>query len=827
MFDLNDIKFRAQGNWQSILSSVGGVDASRLDGKHGPCPKCGGNDRFRMIDQKNGSLFCNHCFNSKNGDGIAAIQWLLDCDFKSALSKIADYLGIKPTERQSKSKKTDPANHLEFKEWNPMLAGLWCLKKKPINPESLEKVGARMAIYRSRFKVIALPVWREDPANVVGWCIFSIDGGKLPKFTPTGEIDHVKVKLTYGSKPGVIGWLADDSTRVYKTEGPTDLLALVQILGESDSAICNANGAKENPAKWFGWIAEKINGKEIRVIHDADEPGQSGATFVESSAGDRRAGWAPWLAAQCPASVVRNVQLPYEIETTHGKDIRDWIVDGGTADLLDELAEVDPVAAAEAEELDDIFEADDDPHRLARLNLKNYKRITGGCLKFHNEEWWKYKSGVYSKIGFGELRAKVADMIHKEFIACWKAKDPEQRAEKPVQKVTIGLVSNVIAAMASQVAIPSSVSMPCWLPDRSRRNYISAKNGIIDFDSIFAGRTEEECLLSHSPDWFSSFRLNYEFDAGADCPKWLQYLDEVMENDDDRISLLQEWAGYCLTQVNEFQKFIVLEGEGKNGKTVYFAGISAMLGEENISHVSIENFGGRFDLGVTLGKAANICGDVGEIDHLAEGILKQFTGGDTMQFDRKNLQPVQARPTAKLMAAWNQRPRIKDRSSGLWRRMLLVPFRYEIPEEKRIYGMDQPEYWHDEAPGILLWAIAGLHRLRKQRGFTVCEISKAAMQEYRSESNPTTLFLRDAVTESQGDFVNCLSLFEEYRKWCGESNSHPLGMRQFGKEIKKLFPTADRVRVRIQGKRFYVYMNVRHLTDDEWVKIENSATSFV
>ncbi len=76
--------------------------------------------------------------------------------------------------------------------------------------------------------------------------------------------------------------------------------------------------------------------------------------------------------------------------------------------------------------------------------------------------------------------------------------------------------------------------------------------------------------------------------------------------DDERIRILQEWAGYLLFPTNYLQRFIVFEGEGGNGKTVCNAAMEAMLGRNNVSHVSIEQFGDRFALASTLGKAANI-----------------------------------------------------------------------------------------------------------------------------------------------------------------------------------------------------------------------------
>ena len=102
--DAATIKRAAAGKWPEILSSLGGISAEILDGKHHPCPKCNGTDRFRMIDEERGALFCNQCFNKKNPDGIAALQWLNDEDFRATLKRLADHLGVNGRGAASKPK---------------------------------------------------------------------------------------------------------------------------------------------------------------------------------------------------------------------------------------------------------------------------------------------------------------------------------------------------------------------------------------------------------------------------------------------------------------------------------------------------------------------------------------------------------------------------------------------------------------------------------------------------------------------------------------------------------------------------------------------------
>lgn len=91
--DTERIKEAARGRWAEILTTLGGIPRESLDGRHHPCPKCGGTDRFRMIDAEAGALFCNHCFDANNGDGFAALQWATGQPFPAVVRMVADHVG--------------------------------------------------------------------------------------------------------------------------------------------------------------------------------------------------------------------------------------------------------------------------------------------------------------------------------------------------------------------------------------------------------------------------------------------------------------------------------------------------------------------------------------------------------------------------------------------------------------------------------------------------------------------------------------------------------------------------------------------------------------
>jgi P4 family phage/plasmid primase-like protien len=437
-----------------------------------------------------------------------------------------------------------------------------------------------------------------------------------------------------------------------------------------------------------------------------------------------------------------------------------------------------------------------DPMPAARRFISQHGMQQGElALRFSRDECFLYDGKAYRVLPEDELRSRIIGDL-----------------DKYVSHLSRALVSMIRACIAAETLVPAITEPPCWLDDGpQRRNYVAVENGLLDVDAYLAG--EPNALRPHSPLWFSRVCLPYSFDPAATCQRWVQFLDRVFAADAERIALAQEWAGLSVIPDTSFQRFLMCEGPGGNGKSVFIAAIEALVGLENCSHVPLEAFGGRFQLNQTLGKLLNIAAEVGELDKLAEGFLKSFTSGDRMQFERKHKDPIEAIPTARLVLATNNPPRFSDRSDGIWRRLLMLPFHVTITAEERVLGMDKPSWWHEqgELPGMLNWALEGLRRLREQGRFTESDACKKSAEAYRRESNPAGMFLSEhyvADLSGSGDVVTS-ELFAEYRQWCEANGYRSLAAGMFGKEIVRAFPLAEKAKVwNREGRRTEGYRGI-------------------
>lgn len=100
-----EIRDQARNKWGSILQHFG-VDPKLLTGRHGPCPVCGGRDRFRFDNKEGrGSFYCSGACGS--GDGMKLVLLKTGLDFADAAKQIRDHLG-EFTEAKPK-READPA----------------------------------------------------------------------------------------------------------------------------------------------------------------------------------------------------------------------------------------------------------------------------------------------------------------------------------------------------------------------------------------------------------------------------------------------------------------------------------------------------------------------------------------------------------------------------------------------------------------------------------------------------------------------------------------------------------------------------------------------
>jgi DNA-binding MarR family transcriptional regulator len=88
----------AHGLWPDILTSFG-VSPTALNGKHHPCPACGGKDRFRFTDRNgDGDYYCSGC---DPGKGISLVAKVNGWSYAEAARRVDEMIGNRVKGRQA------------------------------------------------------------------------------------------------------------------------------------------------------------------------------------------------------------------------------------------------------------------------------------------------------------------------------------------------------------------------------------------------------------------------------------------------------------------------------------------------------------------------------------------------------------------------------------------------------------------------------------------------------------------------------------------------------------------------------------------------------
>ena len=309
------------------------------------------------------------------------------------------------------------------------------------------------------------------------------------------------------------------------------------------------------------------------------------------------------------------------------------------------------------------------------------------------------------------------------------------------------------------------------------RNLMNFLNGTLFFTDD--GKTT---FKPHQKTDHIRYVLNYEYDPGAKCPRWEQFLDEVIPEEGKQENLA-EFLGSCFSQVKH-EKIMLLYGTGANGKSVVLEVTTQLFGENNLSHNTLEeitNSNGYFR-GNLMDSILNYAGDIS--DKVNPDGLKILASREPMNGRYVWGRPFEVKDYCRSAFNCNQLPEAKDTSDGFFRRFLIIPFEKTIPEERRNPNLPV-EICKDDLPGIMNCVVEGLQRLLKNEGrFTYCPASEQILKQYREEADSVKFFVQH-MPKKKIDGMLSSELMSLYRSFCQEHELVPVSVKQFSKDLIK------------------------------------------
>lgn len=597
----------------------------------------------------------------------------------------------------------------------------------------------------------------------IGWSSgkSKVDGrNTFPVYDHYGKLVNIRSHNSK-MKPKTISWPGYGEARLWGadrlaktahgsivclTEGEFDSMVVEQETGLLSVSPTNGTNAFQR-----AWVKE-FAGRHVVLLWDCDEPGREAVEKIILPAFRQAVGAGEVLSIK----VVWLFPRPDKKQ----KDATDYIVKaGGTGAAILKLIEAAPpygypiITGNEPPPDPDMFF---DGKSFLPLELSKYINDMYNLI-FDGADFYSYNeaNGYWTSINTTEVEKILVTLLG-------------QRARR--------------SYLMDGMAILKTVVYQPFDEFKCNPYLINLKNGMFDL------HTGE--LKPHDKKYMSKIQLQIDFDPGARCPRWLQYLTEVFPDDLDKAQTIQEFGGYCLFPEIFIEKCLFLVGGGGNGKSKYINALTRILGGKNntnISGIEPHMLEERFIVGTLKDKLINMSTDIDTKNPLASTMLKKIISGELIQADRKfSKDPLLFKPIAKHIFSMNEIPIITDKTFGFERRLIVARFNQRFNGKNADNHLD--EKLAKEDSGIFNWLLLGLKKVVERNDIYE---SKTVLRDKRSflmAVNPVATFVDEEVDFHPNFSVPKKTFYKEYSQWCKDSGLKALSNIKFYAQIFADYP---------------------------------------
>jgi putative DNA primase/helicase len=369
-----------------------------------------------------------------------------------------------------------------------------------------------------------------------------------------------------------------------------------------------------------------------------------------------------------------------------------------------------------------------------------------------------------------------------------------------------GTIKSAVESLRAHAHLPVSVTPPSWLNGRTNgpdpRWLLPYPSGTLDLAS--------GTIYVPTPALFNINSIDFAYEPNPEPPdRWIRFLEQLWGDDLESVQLLQEWMGYSLVADTSQQKMLLMVGPKRSGKGTIGRVMSRLVGSGNVVGPTTSSLAGTFGLQSLIGKSLAIVSDArfsGENIGVVVERLLCISGEDTLTVDRKFLGSVTMKLPTRFVFLTNELPRMNDASGALAGRFVILRL------TRSFYGNEDVTLTHqlmEELPGILLWAIEGLKRLRQRGHFVQPQSVADAVQDLEDLASPVMAFVRDRCEVAPTHRAWVDDLYNAWKSWCEADGRMVVTNKQtFGRDLAAAVPGVVCRKHSIQG-RFYQGIGLR------------------
>ena len=430
---------------------------------------------------------------------------------------------------------------------------------------------------------------------------------------------------------------------------------------------------------------------------------------------------------------------------------------------------------------------------------------------------------IYSNDKYQQVRdEKEIEIYIRRFLSKCKVQSKGKKKEPKRIKQHGSFVKDVMRALIAQKNVhilPSHKAVHSFSPTHDPKTTIAVKNGLLDLSNN--GRL---ILRPFTPDFYTFNYLNVEYDPTRKAPIWLEkglnyyFTEENGLPDELAPDVIHSWLKRWTLRIVNPHKICALIGKKRSGKGTIGRVACALLGQSNVSAITIATLAGNHGLYGLMNKQlgimwdASVTGTTGDIMKAVEA-LKNISGQDNITVNPKGRDVIDlaAMPLNLLMIA-NEPADLKDSTGALASRFTF------LQTTQSFYGHEDPKIENEiianELPGIL--------NLILEAPDTIIEHPKSATlsQEYAEMTSPYTAFASDCCIFGENRFVPIEILWAYYKEWCERYKQKVEATHTFKVKFFSAIDGLKKIRPRLDEDEIEILTNEHKLNQRYGPKLE-------
>jgi putative DNA primase/helicase len=383
---------------------------------------------------------------------------------------------------------------------------------------------------------------------------------------------------------------------------------------------------------------------------------------------------------------------------------------------------------------------------------------------------WLVRTGArWERDEAGQIHRLAKETVRAIYREASEAEDEDRRkalAKHAAASESETRIRAMVELAKSEAPVaPDKLDADPWL--------LNVLNGTIDL------RTGE--LREHRREDLITKIAPVEYDPHATAPTWEAFLERVLPGEELR-GFVQRTVGYSATGDTSEQCMFIHHGPGANGKSTFQETVTAALGDYAMrtptETLLVKRAGGvPNDVARLKGARFVTASETEEGRRLAESLVKDLTGQDTISARFMWAEWFDFKPTHALHLSTNHKPEIRGTDAAIWRRIRLIPWGVTIPPAEQDRKL--AEKLHEELPGILAWIVRGCLRWQRE-GLQAPEEVRKATKAYRAEMDVLAAFLGDCCLRGEEEEESAGELWDAWKKWAEEVGEQIGTRKRFG-----------------------------------------------